>query len=129
MVIDAIQFKDEKDVAVLPVVDNDTLLGIVSDRDCTRKVILKGKTSKETLVSDIMSAPNIYSKRRNYRVHADNDRKARVPSSCSGRDQVWRDSLNRRRARLVYLGTGGSHRQLGTLYHGRLPAVIPMRKI
>jgi CBS domain-containing protein len=55
MVIDAIQVMGEKNVGALPVVDNGTLVGIVSERDYTRKVILKGKSSKETPVSDIMT--------------------------------------------------------------------------
>ena len=55
MVIDAIQLMDEKNVGSLPVVDNGTLVGIVSERDYTRKVILKGRSSKETPVSDIMT--------------------------------------------------------------------------
>ena len=56
MVIDAIQLMGEKNVGALPVVDNGTLVGIVSERDYTRKVILKGRFSKETPVSDIMTA-------------------------------------------------------------------------
>ena len=56
MVIDAIQLMGEKNVGALPVVDNGTLVGIVSERDYTRKVILKGMSSKETPVSDIMTA-------------------------------------------------------------------------
>ena len=56
MVIDAIQLMGEKNVGALPVVDNSTLVGIVSERDYTRKVILKGRSSKETPVSDIMTA-------------------------------------------------------------------------
>ena len=56
MVSDAIQLMDEKNVGALPVVDNGTLVGIVSERDYTRKVILKGRSSKETPVSDIMTA-------------------------------------------------------------------------
>jgi CBS domain-containing protein len=56
MVIDAIQVMGEKNVGALPVVDNGTLVGIVSERDYTRKVILKGRSSKETPVSDIMTA-------------------------------------------------------------------------
>ena len=56
MVIDAIQLMDEKNVGALPVVDNGTLVGIVSERDYTRKVILKGRSSKETPVSVIMTA-------------------------------------------------------------------------
>jgi CBS domain-containing protein len=56
VVIDAIQLMGEKNVGALPVVDNSTLVGIVSERDYTRKVILKGRSSKETPVSDIMTA-------------------------------------------------------------------------
>ena len=56
MVSDAIQLMGEKNVGALPVVDNGTLVGIVSERDYTRKVILKGRSSKETPVSDIMTA-------------------------------------------------------------------------
>ena len=56
MVIDAIQVMGEKNVGALPVVDNGTLVGIVSERDYTRKVILKGRSSKETPVSDIMTS-------------------------------------------------------------------------
>ena len=55
MVIDAIRLMDEKNVGALPVVDNGTLVGIVSERDYTRKVILKGISSKETPVSEIMT--------------------------------------------------------------------------
>ncbi len=56
MVRDAIQLMAEKNVGALTVVDNGTLVGIVSERDYTRKVILKGRSSKETPVSDIMTA-------------------------------------------------------------------------
>jgi CBS domain-containing protein len=55
MVIDAIRLMDEKNVGALPVVDNKTLVGVVSERDYTRKIILKGRSSKDTLVSDIMT--------------------------------------------------------------------------
>jgi signal-transduction protein with cAMP-binding, CBS, and nucleotidyltransferase domain len=55
MVIDAIRLMDEKNVGALPVVDNGKLVGIVSERDYTRKVIVKGRSSKDTAVSDIMT--------------------------------------------------------------------------
>ena len=54
-VIDAIRLMDEKNVGALPVVDNGKLAGIVSERDYTRKVILKGKSSQETRVEEIMT--------------------------------------------------------------------------
>ena len=55
MVFDAIQLMDEKNVGALPVVDNKTLVGVVSERDYTRKVIVKGRSSKDTSVSDIIT--------------------------------------------------------------------------
>ena len=55
MVFDAIRLMDEKNVGALPVVDNKTLVGIVSERDYTRKIIVKGRSSKDTPVSDIMT--------------------------------------------------------------------------
>jgi CBS domain-containing protein len=55
MVFDAICLMDEKNVGALPVVDHGTLVGIVSERDYTRKVIVKGRSSKDTPVNDIMT--------------------------------------------------------------------------
>ena len=55
MVLDAIRLMDEKNIGALPVVDNKTLIGVVSERDYTRKVIVKGRSSKDTPVSDIMT--------------------------------------------------------------------------
>ena len=46
MVFDAIQLMAEKNVGALPVVEDGKLVGIISERDYTRKVILKGKSSK-----------------------------------------------------------------------------------
>ena len=55
MVLDAIRLMDEKNIGALPVVDNKTLVGVVSERDYTRKIIVKGRSSKDTPVSDIMT--------------------------------------------------------------------------
>jgi CBS domain-containing protein len=55
MVFDAIALMADKNVGGLPVLENDKLIGIISERDYTRKVILKGKSSKETRVEEIMT--------------------------------------------------------------------------
>jgi CBS domain-containing protein len=54
-VFDAIHLMAEKNVGALTVLENGRLIGIISERDYTRKVILKGKSSKETLVQEIMT--------------------------------------------------------------------------
>lgn len=58
-VLDALKMMGEKNIGALPVIDNGQLTGILSERDYARKVILKGKTSSETLVSEIMTASPI----------------------------------------------------------------------
>lgn len=55
-VFDAIKKMNEKSVGALPVVLNDMLVGIISERDYARKVILEDRSSKETKVKDIMTA-------------------------------------------------------------------------
>jgi CBS domain-containing protein len=55
MVFDAIQLMADKNVGALPVVDNGQLVGMISERDYTRKVALQGKSSKDTPVREIMS--------------------------------------------------------------------------
>jgi CBS domain-containing protein len=54
-VFEAIQLMADKNVGALPVVDDSRLIGIISERDYTRKVILKGLSSKDTAVRDIMT--------------------------------------------------------------------------
>src|SRR5580698_9067687 len=54
-VFQAIQIMAEKNIGALPVMHDGALLGIVSERDYTRKVILQGKSSKTTVVEDIMT--------------------------------------------------------------------------
>jgi CBS domain-containing protein len=59
-VFNAIQEMSDKGVGALLVIEAHKLVGIISERDYTRKVILKGKSSKQTPVKEIMSAPVIY---------------------------------------------------------------------
>ena len=55
MVYDAIKLMAQKNVGALMVLENNALIGIISERDYTRKVILQGKSSKETPVGEIMT--------------------------------------------------------------------------
>lgn len=54
-VFEAIQAMADKRAGALVVMEGDSLVGIISERDYAREVILKGRGSKETLVGEIMS--------------------------------------------------------------------------
>ena len=56
-VIEAIRVMAEKHIGALPVVQGNQLVGIVSERDYARKVILLGRSSADTPIWQIMSAP------------------------------------------------------------------------
>jgi len=54
-VFEAIEMMDRRNVGALLVMEADRLVGIISERDYTRKVFLRGKRSRETQVAEIMS--------------------------------------------------------------------------
>jgi CBS domain-containing protein len=54
-VFDALKLLADHEVGALVVMEGAALVGVLSERDYTRKVALQGRNSKETLVADIMS--------------------------------------------------------------------------
>ena len=58
-VLDALRLMDAKGVGALVVIQENRLVGIISERDYARKVVLKGRSSKDTPVRDIMTE-NVY---------------------------------------------------------------------
>ena len=55
-VYDALALMAEQNIGAVLVIDDDRLVGILSERDYTRNVVLQGRTAKDTLVSEIMTS-------------------------------------------------------------------------
>jgi len=56
-VFEAIQLMAEKNIGALPVMSGDKLLGVMSERDYTRKIAVKGRSSRDTKVQEIIASP------------------------------------------------------------------------
>jgi CBS domain-containing protein len=63
-VYDAIHLMGEKNIGALVAVENGEVIGVLSERDYSRKVVLQGRTSRDTLVGEILSRPATTVRRR-----------------------------------------------------------------
>jgi len=55
IVLDALRLMDDKNIGSVVVTENGEYLGLLTERDYARKVILQGKSSQDTMVREIMS--------------------------------------------------------------------------
>lgn len=55
-VLDALKLMTEKNISALLIIENEQLLGIFTERDYARKIVLQGKASKDTPISEAMTA-------------------------------------------------------------------------
>lgn len=60
LVFDAIKLMADHDIGALLVLDSQTLVGIITERDYLTKLILRGKSSKETIVGEVMTNKILY---------------------------------------------------------------------
>lgn len=58
-VLEALKVMTEKNISALLIMENEQLLGIFTERDYARKIILHGKSSKDTPISDAMTVTPI----------------------------------------------------------------------
>ncbi len=58
-VYEALHLMGEKNIGALVAIENDQVIGVLSERDYSRKVVLQGRTSRDTLVGEIVSCPAV----------------------------------------------------------------------
>jgi hypothetical protein len=123
-VFDAIQLMADKNVGALPVLDNGQLVGMISERDYTRKVTLKGRSSKDTPIREIMTHEVVtVNVADTVSEHARDDRQPHSPSSGDGREKNDRACFHWRLGKRDYFGADGDNRGPREIYYRGLSSL------
>jgi len=104
-VYDAIRLMGEKNIGALVAMENGEVVGVLSERDYSRKVVLQGRTSRDTRVGEIISRPAITVRSRD------------GIEKCHGRPRHLGDAI-----------AAPHHRATARVHLGRLPGLIDWRK-
>ena len=115
---EAARFMADKNIGALVVIERGKVVGIVSERDCARKLVAMARSSQDTLLRDIMSSPVMY-------VHPDRtgeecmalmteNRLRHLPAN--GRRSVDRACLHRGPGQSHHLRAAVHHRATRTLH-------------
>lgn len=110
-VFEALRLMGEKEIGALAVVEGEALVGILSERDYPRKVVLKGKTTRDARRCDHEFAGDLrHARAERRRMHDDHDGAAHPPSARAGAWEIGRHDFTGRSRQIHHRGTAVYHR-------------------
>ena len=118
-VFEAVKLMAEKNIGALVVMEGEKIVGIITERDYARKIVLMARSSKDTPVRDIMTCVGHVRKPRPQErgMHGADDRKPGAPPARHRQRQVDWPCLHRRPRQRHHLGAEIHHPTTRTLHH------------